>query len=77
MAFNPGLLMHARELMNRFREQHPKVEPFMREAESRITEGSVVEMKVTTPDGREICSNIRITADDMEMIREVREAIHK
>ena len=34
-----------------------------------LKEGTVVEMRVTDPDGNEYVSNIRLTATDVETIR--------
>ena len=37
--------------------------------DNALEEGSVIAMKVTTPDGRTIESNIRLTANDIETFR--------
>ena len=38
-----------------------------------ITEGTILELKVTAPDGRELCSNLKLTPEDMELFRELQE----
>jgi hypothetical protein len=38
-----------------------------------INEGSVIEITVTTPDGKNISTNVRITATDKEMFAELAE----
>ena len=53
---------------------HPKLFPFMRAVQAAgLAEGSVVEMKVTTPEGKELETNLRLTASDLELIRMLRE----
>jgi len=70
MALNPMKLMKLKERFGLFREDHPKVLPFFKKLRSEaLQEGSVLEMKVTTPDGKEYSSNIRLNAHDVETIR--------
>ena len=38
-----------------------------------VREGSVIEMSVTDPEGKKLCANIRVTADDMDMLRQLAE----
>lgn len=70
---NPMKLMQYKEMAERFRQNHRKVEPFFRAAVNSIRAGSIVEIKVTDPDGKELCANIRVKPEDMELLREVRE----
>lgn len=73
MNMNPMLLMKMRDMMMKFQQNHPKFPNFLRAAVGQIKEGSVLEIKVTSADGESICGNIRVTADDMEMIRQIKE----
>ncbi len=53
---------------------HPKLFPFMRAVQAAgLEEGSIVEMKVTTPEGKELETNLRLTASDLELISLLRE----
>ena len=53
-----------------FNQDHPKVGPFFQVLRDRaLTEGAVLELKATTPDGKEYVSNIRLTANDIETLR--------
>lgn len=69
MAVNPMALLKLKERYRLFMQQHPKMGPFvskiMREG---MREGSVLEIRVRTPEGQEYVSNIRLTADDLETI---------
>lgn len=71
---NPMKLMKLREMGERFKANHPRVPAFFEAAMRGVAEGSVIEMSVTDPQGKKICANIRVTADDMAMLREARDA---
>lgn len=70
---NPMKLMEYKEMAERFKKNHPKVEPFFRAAMNSIQTGSIVEIKVISPEGKELCSNIRVNEEDMQLLREVSE----
>lgn len=56
--------------LNMFNEDHPKVMPFLNMLkENAVKEGTIVEMRVTTPEGQEYVSNIRLTKTDVETIK--------
>ena len=70
MAVNPMLLLKARERMEIFQREHPKIFPFFNMIkDNAVMEGTVCELKVTTPDGREYITNMRITENDLETVR--------
>ena len=70
MAINPMALLKIKERMTIFQQDHPKVGPFFGMLKGRaLIEGAVYELKVTTPDGQEYVSNIRLTQNDIETIR--------
>ena len=69
MAINPLALMKMKERMHIFQQEHPKVGPFFSMLrEKAVSEGSVVELTVTTPEEEEYVTNIRLTANDVETI---------
>lgn len=71
---NPMKLMRFREMGERFKANHPRVPAFFEAAMRSVDEGSIIEMSVTDPQGKKICANIRVTAEDMAMIREAQDA---
>lgn len=74
MAVNPVTIMKFAERLKTFDREHPKVVPFLKTAGANaVQEGSVVEMKITSPEGREFVTNIRLTADDLITIGMIRE----
>jgi len=73
MAINPMAMMKMKERLDIFNSQHPRVVPFLQAAKVSLQEGAVLELKVTGPDGKELLTNIRVTAEDMETIRMMQE----
>ncbi|MCR4640881.1 MAG: hypothetical protein K5697_02475 [Lachnospiraceae bacterium] len=66
--------LRIRQSLSELSVNHPKLFPFMRAVQAAgLAEGSVVEMKVTTPEGKELETNLRLTASDLELIRMLRE----
>ncbi|MBO6241839.1 MAG: hypothetical protein J6O61_13515 [Butyrivibrio sp.] len=67
MNMNPMLLMQLQQRLSLFSQDHPKVLPFFRAIGSNaMQEGTIIDIKVTTPDGKELASNIKLTANDIE-----------
>lgn len=67
MAMNPIAMMQVAGRIKNFKEQHPKALAFIQSvSEGDLREGSVIEVKVTTPEGKESVSNIKLTKDDIE-----------
>lgn len=66
---NPMEMMKLGERFRIFQSQHPRAIAFVQDvASNAIQEGTVMELKVTTPDGRERITNIRLSAEDLETI---------
>ncbi len=75
MAINPMLMMQMAGRFKKFNQEHPKVAPFLRAADHNVVcEGAVVELKITSPDGQEFVTNIKLTADDIETINALKNA---
>ena len=73
MAMNPKKMMQAKQSWENFKASHPRLIPFINAAGAQVREGSIVAMSVTDPDGRVIETNLRVTAQDMELIALARE----
>lgn len=64
------IMNEAKKRMDMFKADHPKVLPFFEMLkEKALKEGTIVEMRVTDPEGKEYVSNIRLTATDVETIK--------
>lgn len=71
---NPMELLKIKERVGTFQAEHPKMLPFFQTIRKKaLAEGSVLEIKATAPDGKEYVSNIRMTANDMEIVRMIGE----
>lgn len=69
---NPMSVLKLKNLLSRFKENHPKVPLFLKAASGTITEGAVVELKITSAEGQTLVTNIRVNEQDMELINELK-----
>ena len=64
-----AMLQKLKSGIDRFRTNHPKFPLFLKAvSQDALKEGSVIEISVTTPEGKNYCSNVRLNADDMELM---------
>lgn len=62
-------LLKIKGMWDQFTVRHPKFPAFLKAiSQGAIGEGSVLEITVTSADGKVISSNLKVTAEDMEMI---------
>ncbi len=72
--FNPGLIFELQNKWQRFTDNHPKFPAFLRAvANTELNEGSVIEIGITTAEGQNIASNVKLTREDVDMLKEVAE----
>ncbi len=70
---NPAAILQMMNLWNKFKQNHPKFPKFMAAVyQNAIKEGSIIEINVTTADGQTLNSNLKISADDMELIEQLK-----
>ena len=61
--------MKLAERYNLFQTQHPLFASFLGQAAARaMREGTVIEVKVTDPEGKEMVTNLKMTPEDLETI---------
>ncbi|MBQ7918823.1 MAG: hypothetical protein IJ324_02635 [Lachnospiraceae bacterium] len=59
---------------DKFKNNHPKFIQFVTAlAQAGIHEGTILECKVLTPEGREMQANIKITQDDLDLLQKIKE----
>ena len=64
-----AMLQKLKSGIDRFRANHPKFPLFLKAvSQDALREGSVIEISVTTPEGKNYCSNVRLNADDMGLM---------
>ena len=68
---NPMELLKLKDRLEIFNGQHPKALAFFQNVYQRgaVKAGSVLEIKVTGPEGETYVSNIRVTPEDMETMK--------
>ena len=71
---NPGTMMKIMDAKNKFTENHPRFVAFLSMIFSRgITEGTIIEVQIKRPDGKEYTSNLKIAKEDMELFQKLKE----
>ncbi len=74
MAVNPMKLLQLKNAWEEFTKRHPKFPQFMAAVKQHgITEGTVIEIQVTTPEGKNFTSNLKVTEEDLQAIRNMQE----
>lgn len=68
MGFNPLEMMQMSGRLSTFGQQHPRVVAFFKENGQELRQGTVVEFRMKTPEGRELVTNLRLTPEDEETI---------
>lgn len=69
---NPMNFMKIKGLVDEFKKNHPKVPLFLQSAGQSIGEGSVIEVSVTTADGKNLCTNMKVTKEDMNLVEQLK-----
>lgn len=68
-----GSLFKIRGAWNKFTRNHPKFPQFLSAAQNKgIKENTVIDIKITDPDGTELFTNIKVTASDIELFEELK-----
>ena len=67
---NPAMLLTLKKKWEEFGERHPKFAAFLHDVAGQgITEGSIIDITVTMPDGKKYQSNMKVTQEDLELIK--------
>lgn len=71
---NPMELLQLKNFRNIFVKNHPKFPLFLNAVyQTGLTEGNIVELSVKTTDGRTLETNLKLTASDLELLRQLKE----
>lgn len=71
---NPAKLLMLKSAWSTFENNHPKFPKFLNAVhKNAIQEGSLIEINVTTPDGKTISSNIKVTQSDKALFEQLSE----
>ncbi len=72
---NPMALMKIKGLFDKFQSNHPKVPMFFKAASQAVGEGSIIEINVTTAEGKNLCTNMKVTKEDLELIEQIKQMV--
>ena len=73
---NPMKLVQLKPELTEFKNRHPKFFQFFGYAsKSELRKGSILEVKVVNPEGRETCTNIKLTAEDEAFFKNLTAAL--
>lgn len=71
---NPAKLLKLRGAWDTFTRNHPKFPKFIEAIQRKgITEGTIIEINITTAEGETISSNLKLTESDIALFGELRE----
>ena len=71
---NPAKLFKIKGAWDTFSQNHPRFVQFISAVKSNgIQEGTIIDITVTTAEGKTMSSNVKITESDLEMFRELSE----
>ena len=75
---NPMKLLQLRPLVTKFQNDHPKFMQFIAAVgHSGIKEGTIVEVNITDPEGKNLCSNIKLSKEDLELFDAISELMRE
>lgn len=70
---NPMDMMKMAGIWKGFTDRHPKFPAFLRDVYTTgLRENTVIDIKITTPEGREILSNLRVRREDLEALEQLK-----
>ena len=70
MNFNQiTMLSKMKNAMDTFRLNHPKFPLFLNAvSQDALVEGTIIEINVTTPEGKNYCTNVKLKSSDLELM---------
>ena len=69
MGIDPIKLMKLKNSINAFQARHSKFVNFIHTMSGQcMKEGTVIEVNVTTPDGKRYVSNMKVSTEDVEFL---------
>ena len=70
---NPAALFKIKGMWDTFVQNHPKFPMFLNAVKnSGISEGSILEVQITQPDGEVMKTNIKVTQSDPELFEQLK-----
>ena len=66
---NLGNLMQLKNSWATFNQNHPKFPKFLQAASTAVKEDTLIEIKITTAEGKVIETNLKVKASDIELFK--------
>ena len=66
---NLGNIMQLKNSWTTFTQNHPKFPKFLQAAGTAVKEDTLIEIRLTTAEGKVIETNLKVKASDIELIR--------
>ena len=71
---NPTALFRLKGAWQSFTQNHPKFPLFLQAVQNTpMQAGTVIDLKITTAEGKTMQTNVRLTASDLELIASLRD----
>jgi hypothetical protein len=64
-----GNMMKLMGAWNTFKRNHPKFPKFLQAASTAVKEDTLIEIKITTAEGKVIETNLKVKASDIELFK--------
>lgn len=69
-----AMLQKFKSSVDRFRSNHPKFPMFVQAvSQDALMEGTIIEIAVTSPDGKHYSSNLKLKEDDIELMKMIQQ----
>lgn len=70
---NPTAIFKIKAAWDKFSANHPKFMPFVGAVNRKgVTEGTIIEISVTSADGETIATNVKLTQEDLALFEEMK-----
>lgn len=71
--FDFSSVMKIKSAWETFSRNHPKFMPFMQAVgREAIGDGTIIEIKVTSPEGKEFNTNMKLTQSDLDLFSQIK-----
>ncbi len=70
---NPTAIFKAKKSWETFCGNHPRVPAFLQAVQNTgFEEGTIIEVNITTPEGKTLATNVRLTASDIRAFEDLK-----
>lgn len=71
---NPSAIMKLMSMKSTFENNHPKFAAFFTKVMGQhLTEGTILEISIQRPGEEKICTNMKVTKSDLELIEQLKQ----